>query len=75
MEHRFDFDDQLPDLPLAFDFDKVAELFEREVFNSLQEPAGHASVKKLQDVKYNDSDMKLERIDLIASQKSSNGNA
>ena len=65
MEHRFDFDDQLPDLPLAFDFDKVAELFEREVFNSLQEPAGHASVKKLQDVKYKPSQRCVTTYELI----------
>ncbi len=30
MEYRFDFDDQLPDLPIAFDFDEVASLFERK---------------------------------------------
>jgi thiamine kinase-like enzyme len=65
MEHRFDFDDQLPDLALAFDFDKVAELFEREVFNSLQEPAGHASVKKLQDVKYKPSQRCVTTYELI----------
>ena len=65
MEHRFDFDNQLPDLPLAFDFDKVAELFEREVFNSLQGPAGHASVKKLQDVKYKPSQRCVTTYELI----------
>ena len=32
MEYRFDFDDQLPDLPIAFDFDEVADLFERKLF-------------------------------------------
>ena len=53
MEYRFDFDDQLPDLPMAFDFDEVAELFERKVFrpNSSQEPVGTLNVRKLQDVK------------------------
>jgi len=30
MEYRFDFDDQLPDLPIAFDFDEVADLFEAD---------------------------------------------
>ena len=34
MEYRFDFDDQLPDLPIAFDFDEVADLFERKLFGS-----------------------------------------
>ena len=32
MEYRFDFDDQLPDLPIAFDFDEVTDLFERKLF-------------------------------------------
>ena len=35
MEYRFDFDDQLPDLPIAFDFDEVAALFERKLFGLL----------------------------------------
>ena len=26
MQYRFDFDDQLPDLPIAFDFEEVAKL-------------------------------------------------
>ena len=55
MEYRFDFDDRLPDLPIAFDFGQVAELFERGVFNSSQKPAGKVNVKKLQDVKYRPS--------------------
>ena len=55
MEYRFDFDDQLPDLPIAFDFEEVAELFERKVFNSSQESMGTLNVKKLQDVKYKPS--------------------
>ena len=71
MEYRFDFDDQLPDLPLAFDFDKVAELFERKVFNSLQEPAGHASVKKLQDVKYRPSQRCVTTYELIVGRPDS----
>ncbi|HEY3473550.1 MAG TPA: phosphotransferase [Anaerolineales bacterium] len=54
MEYRFDFDDQLPDLPSAFDFEEVAELFERKVFDasSSPDPIGTLNVKKLQDVKY-----------------------
>ena len=54
MEYRFDFDDQLPDLPIAFDFEEVAELFERKVFgpNSSRDPIGTLNVMKLQDVKY-----------------------
>ena len=58
MEYRFDFDDQLPDLPMAFDFEEVAELLERKVFvpNSSQEPVGRVHVKKLQDVKYRPSE-------------------
>jgi hypothetical protein len=57
MEYRFDFDDQLPYLPMAFDFDEVAKLFDRKLFghNSSQDPVGHANVKKLQDVKYRPS--------------------
>ena len=54
MEYRFDFDDQLPDLPIAFDFDEVADLFERKLFgsNSPQQLGGTLNVKKLQVVKY-----------------------
>ena len=54
MDYRFDFDDQLPDLPIAFDFDEVADLFERKLFrtNSAQDPVGILSIKKLQDLKY-----------------------
>jgi aminoglycoside phosphotransferase (APT) family kinase protein len=57
MEYRFDFDDQLPDLPAAFDFDKVAELFDRKLFRpaSPQDPARVLSIKKLQDLKYRPS--------------------
>ena len=57
MEYRFDFDDQLPDLPIAFDFDEVAELFERKLFdvNSPQDPASVLNIKKLQDLKYRPS--------------------
>jgi len=57
MEYRFDFDDQLPDLPMAFDFDEVANIFERKLHlsNSVQGPAGNLTIKKLQDVKYRPS--------------------
>jgi thiamine kinase-like enzyme len=57
MQSRFDFDDQLPDLPTAFDFDKVAELFDRKLFRpaSPQDPARVLSIKKLQDLKYRPS--------------------
>ena len=65
MEHRFDFDDQLPDLPSAFDFEEVADLFERKVFNSSQEPIGHINVKKLQDVKYKPSERCVTTYELI----------
>jgi aminoglycoside phosphotransferase (APT) family kinase protein len=67
MEYRFDFDDQLPDLPIAFDFDEVADLFERKVFgpNSSQDPIGSLNVKKLQDVKYRPSNRCVTTYDLI----------
>ena len=31
MEYRFDFDEQLPDLPMAFDLQAVAQLFEQQL--------------------------------------------
>jgi aminoglycoside phosphotransferase (APT) family kinase protein len=67
MEYRFDFDDQLPDLPVAFDFDEVADLFERKLFgpNSSQDPIGSLNVKKLQDVKYRPSNGCVTTYDLI----------
>ena len=65
MDYRFDFDDQLPDLPMAFDFDEVADLFERKVFNSSQEPVGKVNVKKLQDVKYRPSERCVTTYELI----------
>ena len=54
MEYRFDFDDQLPDLPTAFDFDEVADLFQRKLFRntSSQNQVGTFRVKKMQDLKY-----------------------
>ncbi len=54
MQYRFDFDDQLPDMPSAFDFEEVADLFERKLHlsNSVENPAGKLTIKKLQDVKY-----------------------
>src|SRR6266496_6771420 len=57
MDYRFDFDDQLPDLPIAFDFDEVADLFERKLFGpkSAQDLVGVLSIKKLQDLKYRPS--------------------
>ncbi len=57
MEYRFDFDDQLPDMPIAFDYDEVADLFQRKLFG-LNSPLGSAdslNVKKLQDLKYRPS--------------------
>jgi len=67
MEYRFDFDDQLPDLPIAFDFDEVADLFERKLFgpNSSQDQIGSLNVKKLQDVKYRPSHRCVTTYDLI----------
>src|SRR5512134_3495787 len=64
MEYRFDFDDQLPDLPIAFDFDEVAELFERKVFGS-DSSLGRVNVKKLQDVKYRPADRCVTTYELI----------
>src|SRR5512138_305185 len=73
MEYRFDFDDQLPDLPIAFDFDEVADLFERKLFrrNSEQDPAGMFNVKKLQDVKYRPSHRCVTTYELIAGKPDS----
>jgi hypothetical protein len=69
MEHRFDFDDQLPDLAKAFDFDEVARLFERRLFESgaSQEQAGVLKVKKLQDVKYRPSQRCVTTYELIVA--------
>ena len=71
MEYRFDFDDQLPDLPIAFDFDEVADLFERKLFgpNSSQDPIGSINVKKLQDVKYRPSQRCVTTYDLIVGKQ------
>jgi aminoglycoside phosphotransferase (APT) family kinase protein len=54
MEYRFDFDDQLPDLPVAFDLDEVASLFQNKLLgaNAPLGPSGRVSVNKLQDLKY-----------------------
>ena len=67
MEYRFDFDDQLPDLPIAFDFEEVAELFERKVFapNAERDPVGRVHVRKLQDVKYRPSERCVTTYELI----------
>ena len=48
MEYRFDFNDQLPDLPIAFDLDAVAQLFQEKVIG----PGRTVTVRKLQDAKY-----------------------
>jgi len=73
MEYRFDFDDQLPDLPLAFDFDEVAELFERKLFgiNSPQGLAGVLRIKKLQDLKYRPSHRCVTTYEMIIGQADS----
>ena len=71
MEYRFDFDDRLPSLPIAFDFEQVAELFEREMFNSSQQPAGKVNVKKLQDVKYRPSERCVTTYELLVEQPES----
>ncbi|HZJ24600.1 MAG TPA: hypothetical protein VFD54_14880, partial [Anaerolineales bacterium] len=67
MEYRFDFDDQLPDLPIAFDFEEVADLFERKVFapNAARDPVGRVHVKKLQDVKYKPSERCVTTYELM----------
>src|SRR5688500_19144975 len=67
MEYRFDFVDQLPDLPIAFDFEEVADLFERKVFapNAVRDPVGRVHVKKLQDVKYKPSERCVTTYELI----------
>jgi hypothetical protein len=73
MEYRFDFDDQLPDLPIAFDFDEVADLFERKLFgpNSSQGVTGKLNVRKLQDVKYRPSHRCVTTYDLIVGKEDS----
>jgi aminoglycoside phosphotransferase (APT) family kinase protein len=73
MDYRFDFDDQLPDLPIAFDYDEVADLFERKVFGptSSQAPVGTLNVKKLQDVKYRPSHRCVTTYELIVGKADS----
>jgi len=73
MDYRFDFDDQLPDLPIAFDFDEVAELFERKLFglNSPQGLAGVLRIKKLQDLKYRPSHRCVTTYEMIIGQADS----
>ncbi len=51
MEYRFDFDDQLSDLPIAFDLDAVAQVFKEKLFG----PTSTVTVHKLQDTKYHPS--------------------
>ena len=67
MDYRFDFDDQLPDLPIAFDFDEVATLFERKLFGSVTSPdqAGVLNIKKLQDLKYRPSERCVTTYEMI----------
>ena len=73
MEYRFDFDDQLPDLPIAFDFDEVADLFERKLFGpkSSQDLVGVLSVKKLQDLKYRPSHRCVTTYEMIVGKADS----
>src|SRR5512142_759114 len=54
MQYRFDFDDQLPDLPMAFDLEEVTDLFRRKLLagSSALGGADHLKVSKLQDLKY-----------------------
>jgi hypothetical protein len=70
MEYRFNFDDQLPDLPIAFDFDEVASLFERKLFGSgaSQGQAGVLNIKKLQDVKYRPSQRCVTTYEMIVGE-------
>src|SRR5512141_2449573 len=67
MEYRFDFDDQLPDLPIAFDLDEVAEVFAHKLFGAdpSQDLGGTSLVRKLQDVKYRPSNRCVTTYDLI----------
>lgn len=70
MKYRFDFDDQLPDLPIAFDFEEVSDLFERKVFGpNSSDPAGSVNVKKLQDVKYRPSNRCVTTYELIVGRQ------
>jgi aminoglycoside phosphotransferase (APT) family kinase protein len=73
MEYRFDFDDQLPDLPIAFDFDEVADLFERKLFG-IQVPEhqpGNLKIKKLQDLKYRPSHGCVTTYEMIVGKSNS----
>ena len=73
MEYRFDFDDQLPDLPIAFDFDEVASLFERKLFGSgaPQDQAGVLNIKKMQDLKYRPSHRCVTTYEMIVGKADS----
>ena len=62
MEYRFDFDDQLPDLPIAFDLDDVTDLFQRKLFSA---KAGSLTVKKLQDLKYRPSNRCVSTYEIL----------
>ena len=54
MEYRFDFDEQLPDLPLAFDLEAVKDLFEEQLLAKATDaiPGGTVKVFRMQDAKY-----------------------
>jgi aminoglycoside phosphotransferase (APT) family kinase protein len=73
MEYRFDFDDQLPDLPIAFDFDEVASLFERKLFGfgDSQDQAGVLNIKKLQDLKYRPSHRCVTTYEIVVGKANS----
>src|SRR5688572_20835384 len=73
MEYRFDFDDQLPDLPIAFDFDEVADVFDRKLFGpaSSQDQAGVLRIKKLQDLKYRPSHRCVTTYEMIVGKANS----
>ncbi len=54
MDYRFDFDEQLPDLPVAFDLEAVSQLFE-ERWPAHREFTGqprHVRAARIQDIKY-----------------------
>jgi aminoglycoside phosphotransferase (APT) family kinase protein len=73
MEYRFDFDDQLPDLPIAFDFDEVASLFERKLFGTgtPQNQAGVLHIKKMQDLKYRPSERCVSTYEMVVGKADS----
>lgn len=54
MEYRFDFDNQLPDLPLAFDLEEVSRIFSSGLPRQAGDPSGFqpVHVRRMQDLKY-----------------------